>query len=73
MQQFLIQPQTCVTPPTSAFQYQGMWIQAPTLNGGQIMDSSSAPKMHSATITELKPKSVANIVCRIENKKKMPL
>ncbi len=62
-----------MTPPVGAPQYQGMWIQAPTLNGGQVMDSSSAPKVHNATITELKPKSVTRIVYRIENREKMPL
>jgi hypothetical protein len=56
MQQFLIQPQTCVMPLVGAPQHQRMWIQVPTLNQGQIMDSSSAPKVHGAIITKLKPK-----------------
>jgi hypothetical protein len=54
-------------------QYQGMWIQVPTLNGDPIMGSSSAQKILGATITKLKPKNVGKIVRRIEKRKKMPL
>jgi hypothetical protein len=56
-----------------AFQYQRMWISVPALNGGLVMGSSSAPKLLNATITELKPKSVAKTIPRIKKRKKLRL
>jgi hypothetical protein len=41
----------------------------PTLSGGLVMGSSSAPKVPNATITELKPKNVAKTICKIEKRK----
>ncbi len=45
----------------------------PALNGGLVMGSSSAPKLPSATIIELKPKNVTKTIHRIKKRKKLKL